>query len=140
MMRTSLRRREFLENIAEAGAFLAMPGAAATAMQPARRKPDIVFIMADDLEWDGRDILPPLAGKKTELEPRVFYWKFKTGQIIRSGDWKLIVRPDKPDELYNIAADPYETTDEARRRPDRVAEMRILLRRNASLDGQGKGA
>jgi uncharacterized sulfatase len=50
----------------------------------------------------------------------------------RSGRWKLIVpnpvhRPDARIELYDITADPFETTDLAASEPDRVATMRALI-------------
>ena len=36
---------------------------------------------------------------------------------VREGDLKLVRLKDQPDELYDLAADPGETTDLADRRP-----------------------
>jgi arylsulfatase A-like enzyme len=95
------------------------------------------YLPSKDLKWDGRDILPVLTGKDAAAgQPRIFYWKFKDRQAIRSGDWKLIVRPDKPDELYNIDRDPYEKENAARQKPELVARLKILLLQQASLDSR----
>ncbi len=87
-----------------------------------------------DLKWDGRNILPLLTGKETARDSRTFYWKFKTGRALRDGDWKLIVRPDKPDELYNIADDPYEKRNVARKKPDIVDRLKTILSEQSTLD------
>lgn len=89
----------------------------------------------EDLNWDGRDILPLLRQEVTTPKPRNFYWKFINGQFaMRSGDWKLIVRQGKPDELYNIAKDPYERENMAERLPGRVSELKALLAEHAACD------
>src|SRR3954449_6495045 len=44
---------------------------------------------------------------------------------LRRGDWKLVWRVSLPQaaELFNLAEDPYETTDLAAKHPDRVAAL-----------------
>ena len=88
-----------------------------------------------DLRWDGRDIWPLLTGKETKPEPRDLYWRFVRGRLaVRRGDWKLIVQQGKPDELFDLAADPCEKTNRAKEHPDRVAELTALLAAQQKLD------
>jgi arylsulfatase A-like enzyme len=55
-------------------------------------------------------------------------------EVIRVGDWKLIEEGaryynwrDQPLQLFNIRKDPYEETNLAKRRRDKVAELRERL-------------
>ncbi|MGD9420344.1 MAG: sulfatase-like hydrolase/transferase [Verrucomicrobiota bacterium JB025] len=70
----------------------------------------------------GRSILPALlGGSESDLQARDYhYWYFNLGNLrlraVRQGDWK-IVRDRATDgsaptyELFNLASDPYETSD-----------------------------
>ena len=81
-----------------------------------------------DLKWDGRDIWPLVCGRIVADEPRMFYWKTPNAFAIRLGNWKLITNKQKKSfELYDVAADPYEEHDLAKRHPERVNELRRLL-------------
>ena len=71
-------------------------------------------------EWPGRDLTPVLRGRKDHgVTEAVCEWadnKSKEfGQLayrlVRTPSHKLIVweKADKPDELYDLAADPHET-------------------------------
>jgi len=96
---------------------------------------------AGDLKWDGLNILPQLTGAEPP-KARAFYVaapNFRT-RAIREGDWKLIV-PDSmkkasagKTELFNIAADPNETTDLADKEPGRVEAMRARLAELSKAD------
>ncbi len=84
---------------------------------------------------DGRSILPTLLGKSQPAEDRDLFWvRLEGGRryhgtpyyAVRRGDWKLLQNTaDEPFRLYNLAADPKETTDVAASRP----EIRDRLKR-----------
>ncbi|MFC7338855.1 sulfatase-like hydrolase/transferase [Haloferula chungangensis] len=74
------------------------------------------------VEITGRSILPALrGGSEADLEPRKYhYWYFNLGNLrlraVRQGDWKIVRDRDTDGsapsyELFNLASDPYETTD-----------------------------
>lgn len=52
-----------------------------------------------------------------------------THRWVREADWKLILTEKKPEaaELYNVAADPFETTNAAGTEAERVKRMTMLL-------------
>jgi len=91
-----------------------------------------------DLKWDGVDLTGLLLGGEA-LPARDIYiagprWRATS---LRSGDWKLIVNGSKPKqsiELYNIAADPSETSNLAKRDAARVADLMMRLERAAAAD------
>ena len=95
-----------------------------------------------DLQWDGRNVWPWLSGA-TPPSPRALYWAgtgFRT-RAVRDGDWKLIVqRQDAKAELFNLANDPYETTDLAAKEPARVETLKALLARFAAADTAARSA
>ncbi len=71
--------------------------------------------------WAGRNLQPVLKGsKKHGIDHAISEWadtesQFRnyTHRLIRTPHYKLIRwdKPDKPDELYNLVADPHETTN-----------------------------
>jgi arylsulfatase A-like enzyme len=82
-----------------------------------------------DRPLDGRSLLPLLTGK-TQRHLDTFYWS-EGGQAggfaVRSGDWKLVQqRAQTKVELFNLAADPAETTDLAPKNAAKVAELTRL--------------
>lgn len=89
-----------------------------------------------DLHWDGRDVWPLLQGKP--VQPRTLYWLGVNGRsaAVRDGDWKLIVAKQgkQPDELFDLAADPYEKNNLAAAQPERVARLKTLLKEQAARD------
>lgn len=86
-----------------------------------------------DLQWDGVNQWPRLSGVETRVEPRTIYIAMKTGHSIRHGDWKLIVPKQGEAELFNIADDPYETSDMILHQQEIAAELRKIL-----MDQQAK--
>jgi arylsulfatase A-like enzyme len=85
-----------------------------------------------DLKWDGRDIWPILTGKIKEAPPRVLYCQGvnRRSAALRRGDWKLIRKGTGAKatfELYDLARDPNEKRDLARRETERVARLKALL-------------
>jgi len=80
-----------------------------------------------DLNWDGVNVWPSITGKPGTAEPRTLYCKTPKFSAVRSGDWKLVVKNDgSRAELYDLAADPYETKDLASQQPGRVAKLKRL--------------
>ncbi|HEY6167740.1 MAG TPA: hypothetical protein VI454_06850, partial [Verrucomicrobiae bacterium] len=72
---------------------------------------------------DGRNPLPALTGAATSLHQRLAF-NYGAAFGLRDGNLKL-VRPKAgaPWELYDLAADPGETTDLAAKRPGDLARL-----------------
>jgi arylsulfatase A-like enzyme len=88
-----------------------------------------------DLAWDGSNIWPVIHGDAVLDQPRSFYWKTPDYSSVRRGAWKLIVRKDEREvQLYDLKADPYETEDVALQHPERVSELKGLLREYSAKD------
>jgi arylsulfatase A-like enzyme len=93
-----------------------------------------------DLGWDGQNIWPVITGDKKEFdEPRVLYWNYWNIRIaLRWGDWKIISATEgAPYELYNLADDPYETTDLSESEPEKFDAMMNKLEEVRALDRKG---
>ena len=81
--------------------------------------------------------LTPVLERRGALEPRSLFWHFPhywwggrlaPYSVARSGDWKLIRWYEgEPSELYDLRADPGETTNRAIDEPARVQELETLL-------------
>jgi arylsulfatase A-like enzyme len=77
---------------------------------------------------DGVSLKPLLEGKAPPPRESL-YWHYPhygvfPGGALRRGDWKFIRRyEDGRTELYNLRADPYETTDLSTRDPDKAREL-----------------
>lgn len=81
-----------------------------------------------DLKWDGLDVWPVLTGAVEKPAPRTIYIPMRGGAAVRHGDWKLIsTKKDSKQELFNLAADPYEKNDLAKTEPGKVKELEQLL-------------
>lgn len=86
------------------------------------------FVPDHDLKWDGKNMWPVIAGTE-QATPRALYWvgpSFRQ-RALRDGDWKLVsVKKDKL-ELFNLADDPNETMDLAKKMPEKVAALRAKM-------------
>jgi arylsulfatase A-like enzyme len=83
---------------------------------------------------DGRSLSPLLRGDTLARE--ALYWHYPhyhpggatPHSAIRAGNWRLVhFYEDDRDELYDLAADPGETTDVAKERPEKTADLRRRL-------------
>ncbi len=86
-------------------------------------------------DMDGISLLPLLKGKKGQKEHDFLYFEFQElggRQAVRQGPWKLVhmdIRGASPRfELYNLDNDPGETTDLASDMPEKVSELRTIMR------------
>jgi len=78
---------------------------------------------------DGRNLLPALTGQGAPLRSDApLFWNSGYYKAVRAGDWKLqINEKQRKAWLYNLAADPTETTNLITRNPAKRAELEVLL-------------
>jgi arylsulfatase A len=96
---------------------------------------------------DGADVFPVLTGKAAAVERnRPLYWRLNMAppkenlhMALRDGDWKILAAQDFYHfELYNLKADPHETTDLQKTEPERFDTLRRkLLQLNAEIEQEG---
>lgn len=72
---------------------------------------------------DGVDLLPFLRGERTDHPHFLLYWRWQNISAVRQGDWKWVQNKTEPAELYDLATDPFETTNLAAREPQRLKEL-----------------
>lgn len=92
-----------------------------------------------ELRWDGLDVWPQLSGASAARRERTLYWTSPRASALREGDWKLISTPARANspgkvELFNIAADPNETTELAAKEPQRVERLQRRMADVAKAD------
>jgi len=94
----------------------------------------IAGISHHNSDIDGRDLTPLLRGEKMEQVPLFWHFPHYRGKdvvpysIIRDGDWKLIKRYEgRTFELFNLEADPSETTDLSDSEHKKVKELDSML-------------
>ncbi|MBL8850589.1 MAG: arylsulfatase [Planctomycetaceae bacterium] len=87
-----------------------------------------------DLHWDGVDRWPVLADAGFQPGPRTIYIASRHGFALRHGDWKLVQPLDREAELYNVAVDPFETTNRAQIDAGKTAELMAMLAEQQALD------
>ena len=69
----------------------------------------------------GKSLLPIFKGEEREPHKEI-YWHFNRANAVRQGDLK-VVRAGKAWELYDLKADPTETNNLAKERPEKTAEL-----------------
>lgn len=83
---------------------------------------------------DGISLLPLLEGRSGQKEHENLYFEFaeRSSQASRKGPWKLvrldIEGPGDHYELYNLDTDPGETVDLAAENPEKVEELKEIMR------------
>jgi arylsulfatase A-like enzyme len=88
----------------------------------------------DDLAWDGMDRWAAINGAAEAQERRrPVCIVHKTGRAVIGERWKLILRKNDA-ALYDLMADPFETTDLAASQPEVVASYRRIAAADAALD------
>lgn len=84
-----------------------------------------------DLKPDGYDVSPVLLGRPGARSPRTTLYSLyglgaRRAESLREGRWKLLVGPAP--QLYDLVADPGETSDVAGAHPDLVGRLSKLAR------------
>jgi len=76
---------------------------------------------------DGTSILPSLTGKPQDLSQRTMYWERPPGrfqQAARHENWKVLrLGPNQPLQLFDVVADPTESSNVAAEHPDLIAKF-----------------
>jgi arylsulfatase A-like enzyme len=95
---------------------------------------------------DGESFLPTLWGEAQEPSSRELYFCRREGgpnfggktiEALIAGPWKLLQdSPFGPQELYNLADDPQETTDLAMKQNAVFREMGAALRKHIQRGGR----
>ncbi|MES2507550.1 MAG: sulfatase-like hydrolase/transferase, partial [Verrucomicrobiota bacterium] len=116
-----------------------MPQKFRTAMHVVDWMPTLAALVGyepkEDLQWDGVSQWLPLRGARIMPPSRSIYIAHRSGDAsLRLGEWKLISRAKGKAELFNIAADAYETHNLAAENPAKVEELAALLAAEKAKD------
>ncbi len=90
---------------------------------------------------DGVDLLPFLQGRLKGPPHEALFWrttdhskwrvlppaKLPHFEAMRQGDWKLVLLPNSPPQLFNLGEDPGEIRNVAAQHPDRLRELQKRL-------------
>jgi arylsulfatase A-like enzyme len=73
-------------------------------------------------EVEGVSLRPAFQGQPLARKEPLF-WEHEGNRAVRSGKWKLVMKHDRPWELYDIDADRVESNDLSAKEPAKVKEM-----------------
>ena len=83
-------------------------------------------ILPSDRKYDGVNLLPYVSGEKKDRPHDMLYWKADHINVIRKGDYKLIMSTrDGWVELYNLKTDKGETKNLSKEMPEKVKELNL---------------
>ncbi|MFP6906969.1 MAG: arylsulfatase [Verrucomicrobiota bacterium] len=71
---------------------------------------------------EGQSLVPAFSSRETR--PRTLFWEHEGNRAVREGDWKLVGTRKGPWELYNMATDRSELSDQSARRPEKFAALK----------------
>lgn len=77
-------------------------------------------------DLDGVELERFLRGE-AEAPARALYWEHNAATAMREGRWKLLVDRKGRGQLFDLVADPAETSDLAAKEPERAARMQASL-------------
>lgn len=77
---------------------------------------------------DGVDLLPFLTGEVDTAPHEKLFWRFGQTSAIRKGDYKLLILPDEPPKLFNLAEDIAEKHNLAADRPELAKDLLSALK------------
>lgn len=95
---------------------------------------------------DGKEIQPLLFGQSGARSPHLALYYYHRHQLeaVRAGPWKLCFaqpargkQPPRPQRLYDVVADPAETTDRLAEQPEVVKKLEALAERMREELGDG---
>jgi arylsulfatase A-like enzyme len=88
-----------------------------------------------ELAWDGLDRWDAIRGlPEAAARSKPVCIVHRNGRAVIGDRWKLIVRTKGEPQLYDLVADPSETTDRAAAEPEVVAAYAALAAADAALD------
>jgi arylsulfatase A-like enzyme len=68
--------------------------------------------LPEEMPLSGRDYAPALAGEACDLGEEIVFSEYETTRLVTTPKWKLVRRNGfGPDQLFNLADDPEETTN-----------------------------
>jgi arylsulfatase A-like enzyme len=71
--------------------------------------------------YEGKSLVPAFEGRSIERE--ALYWEHEGNRAVRTENWKLVAKENKPWELYDLAADRTEQRDRVTEEPERARRM-----------------
>jgi arylsulfatase A-like enzyme len=89
-----------------------------------------------DWKLEGRNVWPLLSAQSTSLPASSLYWNIDSATAVLKDDWKLMVHQQRPAEveLYHLAEDPTESSNQAVQNPATVKELKSALVAQRNLD------
>lgn len=91
-----------------------------------------------DLKWDGVNLMPVLTGQ-SPAPARTLYWVGPgNSAAVRVGDLVMIRQKGKPDELYDLKADPSQRTDLSATRAEDLRRLQEAFTQVSARDNDAK--